>query len=115
MRRLRFPSFPPRKSSKTRRSNRPDTASIEALPEKADVATKGPSHSRSRYAAPGARRGGAARRALDLQPESRLWVAGTSTVRSFQCQAGAFDAKLESAGADAVAAVWLAKAVSPSK
>ena len=42
---------------------------------------------------------------LDLQPESRLWVAGTSTVRSFQCQAGAFDAKLESAGADAVAAV----------
>jgi polyisoprenoid-binding protein YceI len=43
--------------------------------------------------------------ALDLQPESRLWVAGTSTVRSFQCQAGAFDAKIESAGADAVAAV----------
>ena len=42
---------------------------------------------------------------LDLQPESRLWVAGTSTVRSFQCQAGAFDAKVESAGADAVAAV----------
>ena len=42
---------------------------------------------------------------LDLQPESRLWVAGTSTVRSFQCQAGAFDAKIESASADAVAAV----------
>jgi polyisoprenoid-binding protein YceI len=42
---------------------------------------------------------------LDLQPESRLWVAGTSTVRSFQCQAGAFDAKVESTGADAVAAV----------
>ena len=42
---------------------------------------------------------------LDLQPESRLWVAGTSTVRSFQCQAGAFDAKVESGGADAVAAV----------
>lgn len=42
---------------------------------------------------------------LDLQPESRLWVAGTSTVRSFQCQAGAFDAKVESAGTDAVAAV----------
>jgi len=42
---------------------------------------------------------------LDLQPESRLWVAGTSTVRSFQCQAGAFDAKVESGGTDAVAAV----------
>jgi len=42
---------------------------------------------------------------LDVQPESRLWVAGTSTVRAFQCQAGAFDAKVESSGADAVAAV----------
>lgn len=42
---------------------------------------------------------------LDLQPESRLWVAGTSTVRGFQCQAGAFDAKVESSGADAVSAV----------
>ena len=43
--------------------------------------------------------------ALDLQPESRLWVSGPSTVRSFQCQASAFDAKVESSGADAVAAV----------
>jgi polyisoprenoid-binding protein YceI len=42
---------------------------------------------------------------LDLQPESRLWVSGTSTVRAFQCQGGAFDAKIESTGADAVAAV----------
>ena len=42
---------------------------------------------------------------LDLQPESRLWVTGTSTVRAFQCQAGAFDAKIESTGADAVAAL----------
>ena len=42
---------------------------------------------------------------LDLQPASRLWVAGTSTVRAFQCQASAFDAKIESSGADAVAAV----------
>jgi polyisoprenoid-binding protein YceI len=42
---------------------------------------------------------------LDLQPESRLWVAGTSTVRAFQCQAAAFDAKVESAGANAVAEV----------
>ena len=42
---------------------------------------------------------------LDLQPESKLWVAGTSTVRSFQCQASSFEAKVESAGADAVAAI----------
>jgi polyisoprenoid-binding protein YceI len=42
---------------------------------------------------------------LDLQPESKLWVAGTSTVRSFQCQASSFDAKVESLGSDAVAAV----------
>ena len=43
--------------------------------------------------------------ALDLQPESKLWVAGTSTVRSFQCQAGAFEAKIASSSADAVASV----------
>jgi len=42
---------------------------------------------------------------LDLQPESQLWVAGTSTVRSFRCQAGAFDAKVGSSAAEAVAAV----------
>jgi polyisoprenoid-binding protein YceI len=42
---------------------------------------------------------------LDLQPESRLWVAGTSTVRSFQCQAGSFDATVTSSGSEAVAAV----------
>ena len=42
---------------------------------------------------------------LDLQPESRLWVAGTSTVRAFQCQAGAFDANVASTGTEAVAAV----------
>jgi polyisoprenoid-binding protein YceI len=42
---------------------------------------------------------------LDLQPESRLWVAGTSTVRSFQCQAGSFDATVASSGTEAVAAV----------
>jgi polyisoprenoid-binding protein YceI len=42
---------------------------------------------------------------LDLQPESKLWVAGTSTVRSFQCQASSFDARVESIGPDAVAAV----------
>ena len=42
---------------------------------------------------------------IDMQPESRLWIAGTSTVRSFQCQATAFDAKIESAPNGAVAAV----------
>ena len=47
----------------------------------------------------------ARRDALDLEPESRLWVAGTSTVRSFQCQAGTFAATVASSGTDAVAAV----------
>src|SRR5688500_13948914 len=42
---------------------------------------------------------------IDVQPESKLWVSGTSTVRSFECQAGSFDAKLASTGTDAVAAV----------
>ena len=34
--------------------------------------------------------------ALDLQPTSRLWISGTSTVRSFECSATAFDANVES-------------------
>jgi polyisoprenoid-binding protein YceI len=42
---------------------------------------------------------------LDLQPESRLTISGTSTVRAFQCQASSFDAKVESAGNGAVVAV----------
>ena len=42
---------------------------------------------------------------LDLEPESRLWVSGTSTVRAFQCQAGTFAATVASSGTDAVAAV----------
>ena len=42
---------------------------------------------------------------IELQPESKLWIAGTSTVRAFQCQAAAFDAKLSSAGTSAVTAV----------
>ena len=42
---------------------------------------------------------------LDLQPESRLTIYGTSTVRSFQCQASSFDAKIESASNGAVEAV----------
>jgi polyisoprenoid-binding protein YceI len=42
---------------------------------------------------------------LELQPESKLWVAGTSTVRSFQCQTTTFDANVESSADNAVAAV----------
>ena len=47
----------------------------------------------------------AALTSLEVQPESKLWVAGTSTVRSFQCQATTFEAKVESPAASAVAAV----------
>lgn len=32
---------------------------------------------------------------LTLQPESRLWIAGTSTVRSFECTATAFEASVD--------------------
>jgi polyisoprenoid-binding protein YceI len=42
--------------------------------------------------------------ALDLQPSSRLWISGTSTVRSFECSATAFEANVESTP-DATAAV----------
>lgn len=49
--------------------------------------------------------GWAGRAPIDMQPESRLWIAGTSTVRSFQCQATSFDAKIESAPNGAVASV----------
>ena len=42
---------------------------------------------------------------IEVQPESKLWIAGTSTVRAFQCQAGAFEAKLGSAGSNAVSAI----------
>ena len=42
---------------------------------------------------------------IEVQPESKLWIAGTSTVRAFQCQAAAFDAKVGSLGTNAVAAV----------
>src|SRR5690348_3615209 len=41
---------------------------------------------------------------LDMQPESKLTIYGTSTVRAFQCQAASFDAKVES-NSGAVAAV----------
>ena len=47
----------------------------------------------------------AATNVLTLQPESRLWIKGTSTVRSFECKAGALDAKVESTGPGATAAL----------
>ena len=40
-----------------------------------------------------------------LQPESRLWIEGTSTVRGFTCKATAFDAQIEAAGAGTLSAV----------
>ena len=42
---------------------------------------------------------------IELDAASRLSVAGTSTVRSFECVAGTLDAKVESALADAITAV----------
>lgn len=39
---------------------------------------------------------------LTLQPQSRLWVKGTSTVRSFECKASGFDVRVDAAGASAV-------------
>lgn len=43
--------------------------------------------------------------ALTLDARSRIWIAGTSTVRSFTCEAPAFDAKIEAAGPGAVSAL----------
>ena len=40
---------------------------------------------------------------LALQPESKLWVEGTSTVRSFSCQATEVKATVDASGANAVA------------
>lgn len=42
---------------------------------------------------------------LTLQPKSRLWINGTSTVRAFQCSATAFETKVESSAPGAVSAV----------
>lgn len=36
-----------------------------------------------------------------VQPESRLWIEGTSTVRGFTCKATGFDARIESTGSAA--------------
>ena len=40
---------------------------------------------------------------LALQPQSKLWVEGTSTVRSFSCQAGEVRATVEANGTNAIA------------
>lgn len=42
---------------------------------------------------------------LTLQPDSRLWVEGTSTVRSFSCKASTFDAVVSTTQDAAVRAV----------
>jgi histidinol dehydrogenase len=40
---------------------------------------------------------------LALQPTSKLWVEGTSTVRSFSCQATEVKATVEASGSNAIA------------
>jgi polyisoprenoid-binding protein YceI len=47
---------------------------------------------------------------LQVQPESRLTVSGTSTVRDFQCKATSFAATVEAALPDAPAAVVAGRA-----
>ena len=42
---------------------------------------------------------------LTVQPESRVWVEGTSTTKSWSCKAPAFDADIIATSADAAAAV----------
>jgi polyisoprenoid-binding protein YceI len=39
---------------------------------------------------------------LVLQPQSRLWIDGTSTIRSFTCRAGEVNATVEVNGANAI-------------
>src|SRR5262245_20902259 len=39
---------------------------------------------------------------LDLQPESRVWINGTSSVRSFECKAGALEVQIATTTNDAV-------------
>jgi polyisoprenoid-binding protein YceI len=49
---------------------------------------------------------------ISFQPESRLWVDGTSNVRSYSCKATAFQGNVAAAGADASLAIaQLQKAV----
>jgi polyisoprenoid-binding protein YceI len=50
---------------------------------------------------------------LNLQPDSQLWVEGTSTVRDFKCSARTIDASIATTRTDAAAAVYAGeKAVS---
>ncbi len=42
---------------------------------------------------------------LTLQPQSKLWVNGTSTVRSFKCEAGSLDARVVTVAPGAVRSV----------
>ena len=42
---------------------------------------------------------------LTAQPESRVWVEGTSTTRSWNCKAPAFDADIVASSADAATAI----------
>src|SRR5215207_10246631 len=39
---------------------------------------------------------------LVLQPQSRLWIDGTSTMRSFSCKAGEVNAVVETSGPDVI-------------
>jgi polyisoprenoid-binding protein YceI len=48
---------------------------------------------------------------LVVQPESRLWVEGTSTIKSFQCKVPEFTLKVNTDGAGATQAVLAAKKV----
>jgi polyisoprenoid-binding protein YceI len=43
---------------------------------------------------------------LDLQPDSQLWVEGTSTVRDFKCTAGTMDATIATTGDAAATALY---------
>jgi len=43
--------------------------------------------------------------AIDLQPESKVWVEGTSSVRGYKCSAVALNATLQSAAGNAVQAI----------
>ena len=43
-----------------------------------------------------------ANQVLELQPQSRLWIDGTSTVRSFSCKAGEVSAVLDANGTDPI-------------
>jgi polyisoprenoid-binding protein YceI len=44
---------------------------------------------------------------LVLQPQSRLWIEGTSTIRGFSCKAGEVRATVEANGPNAIAALLI--------